>query len=125
MILVHFSKIIDLSFIQLSDIELEAIPVSCLLHFSTHARAHTWFPLGLLNSCRDGVWVPAHGKVLMKAIFSSWLGLMVKVRAEKDIRQKFEDQIALCEKRLFQYKEAQIAMASKAEPCKAKHSNAK
>merc|ERR1719247_2911953 len=48
-------------------------------------------------------------KALTHTVFSSWLGLMQKARAEKDIRKKFEDQIALCEKRLFQYKEAQIA----------------
>merc|ERR1719502_1602582 len=48
-------------------------------------------------------------KTLLHSVFSSWLGYLEKVHAEKAIRKKFEDQIALCERRLFQYKEAQIA----------------
>jgi AAA+ ATPase superfamily predicted ATPase len=41
--------------------------------------------------------------------FSSWIGYVEKVHSEQAIRKKFQDQIDLCEKKLFQYKEAQIA----------------
>lgn len=48
-------------------------------------------------------------KALVHAIFSSWLGYVEKCGAEKEIRKKFEDQIKNCERKLFAYKEAQIA----------------
>jgi hypothetical protein len=46
---------------------------------------------------------------LMHSVFSTWLGWVEKVHAEAAIRKKFTDQIELCESRLIQYKEAQMA----------------
>jgi len=46
---------------------------------------------------------------LVHSVFSSWHGYIEKVHAEHGIRGKFEDQIKNLEKKLFQYKEAQIA----------------
>jgi len=53
----------------------------------------------------------ADGKesALKHAVFSSWLGYIEKMHAEKEIRKKFEDQIQMIEMKLIQYKEAQIA----------------
>jgi len=47
-------------------------------------------------------------KTLMHTIFSGWLGFTEKARAEKEIRKKFEDQIKFCERKLFEFKEAQL-----------------
>jgi len=53
----------------------------------------------------------ADGKdsVLKHSCFSAWFGYLEKLHAEKEIRKKFEDQIEMCERKLIQYKEAQIA----------------
>mmetsp|Transcript_120864 Transcript_120864/g.189584 ORF Transcript_120864/g.189584 Transcript_120864/m.189584 type:complete len:551 (+) Transcript_120864:62-1714(+) len=53
----------------------------------------------------------AEGKesALVHSVFSSWHGYIEKVHAENGIRKKFEDQIKNLERKLFQYKEAQIA----------------
>jgi hypothetical protein len=53
----------------------------------------------------------AEGKesALLHSAFSSWHGYVEKVHAENGIRKKFEDEIKNLEKKLFQYKEAQIA----------------
>jgi hypothetical protein len=59
---------------------------------------------GFLVSMAEG-----QDKALCHTIFSSWLGWVEKVHAEKGIRSKFEDQIANLERKLFQFKEAQIA----------------
>merc|ERR1719183_857931 len=48
-------------------------------------------------------------KTLVHSIFSTWLGYIEKVHAENAIRQKFQDIIDLCNKKLLQFKEAQIA----------------
>lgn len=59
---------------------------------------------GLLVSMAEG-----NDKVLAHSIFSSWLGYVEKVKAEQGIRKKFEDQIANIERKLYAFKEAQIA----------------
>jgi hypothetical protein len=46
---------------------------------------------------------------LVHSVFSSWHGYVEKVHAESGIRKKFEDQIKNLERKLFQYKEAQLA----------------
>lgn len=46
---------------------------------------------------------------MVHSVFSSWHGYIEKVHAEHGIRKKFEDQIKNLERKLFQYKEAQIA----------------
>jgi hypothetical protein len=53
----------------------------------------------------------AEGKesALVHSVFSSWHGYIEKVHAENGIRQKFTDQIKNLERKLFQFKEAQIA----------------
>jgi hypothetical protein len=53
----------------------------------------------------------AEGKesALLHSVFSSWHGYIEKVHAENGIRKQFEDQIKNLEKKLFQFKEAQIA----------------
>jgi len=58
----------------------------------------------VLLSMADG-----QDSALVHSVFSAWLGYLEKVQSEKDIRRKFEDQIADVERKLFQYKEAQIA----------------
>jgi hypothetical protein len=53
----------------------------------------------------------AEGKesALVHSVFSSWHGYIEKVHAENTIRNKFTDQIKNLERKLFQFKEAQIA----------------
>jgi hypothetical protein len=46
---------------------------------------------------------------LVHSVFSSWHGYIEKVHAEAGIRKKFEDQIKNLERKLFQFKEAQLA----------------
>jgi len=46
---------------------------------------------------------------LMHSVFSSWLGYIEKIHAEAAIRKKFQDQVEEWEKKLFKFKEAQIA----------------
>jgi hypothetical protein len=59
---------------------------------------------GFLVSMADG-----QDSALKHTIFSGWLGFVEKVQCEKGIRKKFEDQIANLERKLFQFKEAQIS----------------
>lgn len=59
---------------------------------------------GLLMNMAEG-----QDKALAHAVFSSWLGWMEKVHAEKEIRDRFQAQIDNCTAKLLQYKEAQIA----------------
>jgi len=59
---------------------------------------------GMLLSMAEG-----QNTALMHSVFSSWIGYVEKVHSETAIRKKFQDQIDLCEKKLFQYKEAQIS----------------
>merc|ERR1719379_1283192 len=47
-------------------------------------------------------------KALTNTVFSTWGGYIMKLRAEKDIRQKFENEIADAERKLFEYKERQL-----------------
>lgn len=48
-------------------------------------------------------------KSLMHSAFSAWLGLVISGQGEKKIRDKYEQEIADAEKKLFSYKEKQIA----------------
>jgi len=48
-------------------------------------------------------------KALVHSVFSSWLGFIAKMKAEQDIRNRFQGQIDNCVTKLLQYKEAQIA----------------
>lgn len=59
---------------------------------------------GLLMSMAEG-----QDSALVHSIFSTWLGYCEKVKAESGIRSKFEDQIKNIERKLFQFKESQIA----------------
>jgi len=47
-------------------------------------------------------------KSLMHSVFSGWLGVFLKVKAEAVIRNKFEKQLEDAERKLFEYKERQL-----------------
>lgn len=47
-------------------------------------------------------------KTLLKSVFSSWNGYLLKVKAEKEIRDTFEKQIADLEKKYFAYKAGNV-----------------
>lgn len=47
--------------------------------------------------------------VLKRTTFDSWHDHLMKSQAEKEIRQRFEDQIAEADRKFFQYKESQMA----------------
>merc|ERR1719171_852411 len=47
-------------------------------------------------------------KALVGAIFTTWYGYMIKVKSEKDIRDKFEAEIEAAEAKLMEYKQNQM-----------------
>eukprot|EP00927_Polykrikos_kofoidii_P077653 TRINITY_DN74576_c0_g1_i1.p1 TRINITY_DN74576_c0_g1~~TRINITY_DN74576_c0_g1_i1.p1 ORF type:complete len:672 (+),score=148.75 TRINITY_DN74576_c0_g1_i1:49-2016(+) len=53
--------------------------------------------------------VQNNAKALQGSIFSAWLGIMLKVQAEKEIREKFETQIQEAEDALVEAKKKKLA----------------
>merc|ERR1740138_1072 len=47
-------------------------------------------------------------KSLMHTVFTAWLGVMLGDKADKEIRHKYEDQLAKAEKKLFKFKENKV-----------------
>merc|ERR1719240_1593679 len=48
-------------------------------------------------------------KALVATTFGAWMGWLLKMKSEKDIRDMFEEQIAAADRKLFEYKERQLA----------------
>jgi len=47
-------------------------------------------------------------RALMNTCYDAWYGFLSRVKSEKSIRDKFEDQITTAERKLFEYKERQL-----------------